>query len=85
MISNGVDRYLKSVVRGKVLSIVLKVEEPGNGFEAWRRLYLEYRPRHAGRKVTMLEAVLHDAPQAGEDFGAQVKSGTWEISSHLSR
>jgi len=54
-------------VPGKALNIVKQVER-GNGFEAWRRLWSEYRPNIAGRKVNLLERVMEDKPGPGEDF-----------------
>ena len=69
VMSKGIMQALRSLVDGKALDIVKSVTEKGNGFEAWRRLWHEYRPHTAGRKATMLEAVMEDKPLAGEDFG----------------
>ena len=64
----GIMQALRALVDGKALDIVKSVMEKGNGFEAWRRLWREYRPHAAGRKVTMLEAVTEDRFRDGEDF-----------------
>ena len=69
VMAQGIMQALRSLVDGKALDIVKSVAEKGNGFEAWRWLWREYRPHTAGRKVAMLEAVMEDRPQAGEDFG----------------
>ena len=66
--SRGVHQALSSMVDGKALDIVKSVADRGNGFERWRRLWAEYRPHTAGRKVSLLEAVMEDVPRTGEDF-----------------
>ena len=67
VMSKGVMQALRSLVDGKALDIVKSVPA-GNGFEAWRRLFAEYKPQTAGRKVSMLEAVMEDRQRDGEDF-----------------
>ena len=68
VMAKGVNQALRCLVEGKELDIVKSVEEKGNGFEAWRRLWAEYRPQTAGRKVSLVEAVMEDRPKEGEDF-----------------
>lgn len=68
VMAKGVNQALRGLVEGKALDIVKSVEERGNGFEAWRRLWAEYRPQTAGRKVSLVEAVMEDRPKEGEDF-----------------
>ena len=65
---SGVAQALKSMVDGKALAIVKFVPDKSNGFEMWRRLWAEYRPRSAGWKVCLLESVMDDRPKEGEDF-----------------
>ena len=55
VMAQGVAQALKSMVDGKALDIVKSVVERSNGFEMWRRLWAEYRPQSAGRKVCLLE------------------------------
>ena len=68
VMAKGVNQALRGLVEGKALDIAKSVEEKGNGFEAWRRLWAEYRPQTAGRKVSLVEAVMQDRPKEGEDF-----------------
>ena len=48
VVSRGIMQALRAMVDGKALNIVKSVQESGNGFEAWRRLFREYRPKPAG-------------------------------------
>jgi len=66
----GVNQALRSLVEGKALDIVKQVPEKGNGFEAWRRLWAEYRPLNANRKVSLLERVMDERPSSSEDFSS---------------
>ena len=66
VMAKGVDQALRGLVEGKALDIVRSVEEKGNGFEAWRRFWAECRPQTAGRKVSLVEAVMEDRPKEGE-------------------
>ncbi len=68
VIAKGIMQALRSLVDGKALDIVKSSQEKGNGFDAWRRLRAEYRSHLAGRKMTMLEAVMERRPRDGEDF-----------------
>ena len=68
VVAQGVAQALKSMVDGKALDIVKSVPEKQNGFEMWRRLFAEYRPQSAGRKVCLLESVMDGRPKDGEDF-----------------
>ena len=65
--SRGIHQALRSLVDGKALDIVRGVER-GNGFEAWQKLWAEYRPHTAGHKVSLLEAAMEDHPKTGEGF-----------------
>ncbi len=67
IMSRSVLQALKNLTDGKALSIIKQVEK-GNGFEAWRRLWAEYRPNIAGRKVSLLEQVMVTKPAEGESF-----------------
>ena len=60
VMANGIKQVLRPMCGGKALSIVRNVEERGNGFEAWRRLMKEYRPRVAVHKVGLLEQIMED-------------------------
>jgi hypothetical protein len=68
VMAKAVSQALRALVSGKALNIVKQCER-GNGFECWRRLWSEYRPDVAGRKLSMLESIMEDKPAAGEDFG----------------
>ena len=68
VMAQGDAQALKSMVDGKALDIVKSVPDKSNGFEMWRRLWAEYRPQSAGRKVCLLESVMDDRPKGGEDF-----------------
>ena len=51
VMAKGIHQSLRSLVEGKALNIVKSVRD-GNGFEVWRRLWAEYRPNVAGRKIS---------------------------------
>ena len=68
IMAQGVAQALKSMVNGKALDIVKSVPDKSNGFEMWRRLWAEYRPQSAARKVCLLESVMDDRPKDGETF-----------------
>ena len=78
VVAKAVSLALKTMTGGKALNIVKQVER-GNGFEAWRRLWSEYRPNIAGRKVNLLERVMEDKPASGEDFSSWYFSWTEKI------
>ncbi len=63
VMAKGVMQALRSLVDGKALDIVKSVAEKGDGFEAWRRLWAEYRPHTAGRKATIQEAAWKTSPR----------------------
>ena len=68
VMAQGVAHALMSMVDGKALDITKSVPDKSNGFEMWRRLWAEYRPQSAGRKVSLLESVMEDRSRDGEDF-----------------
>jgi len=78
VVAKAVSLALKTTTGGKALNIVKQVER-GNGFEAWRRLWSEYRPNIAGRKINLLERVMEDKPASGEDFSSWYFSWTEKI------
>ena len=65
VVSKGVMQALRAMAGGKALNIVKSV---GNGFEAWRLLHREYRPRTAGRGAHLIEQVMESRPADGQDY-----------------
>ena len=68
-ISRSISAALRSMTGGKALNIVKGVER-GNGFECWRRLWAEYRPAIAARRMNLLEGVMSSKPGLNEDFSS---------------
>ena len=67
VMAKGIHQSLRSLVEGKTLNIVKSVRD-GNSFEVWRRLWAEYRPNVAGRKISLLENVMNSSPKPSEEF-----------------
>ena len=73
--SKGVMQALRCLCSGKALDIIEAVPDRGGGFEAWRRLWGEYRPSTSGRKASMMESIMEDRPKPGEKLSASGTTG----------
>ena len=65
VIAEGITRMLTSMVGGRALNIIKSNPVPKNGFEAWRRLFAEYKPLTGSRRMSLIEAVIDSRPAAG--------------------
>ena len=70
VVAKGVVQALRALAGGKALNIVKSVSDAGNGFEAWRLLHREYRPRTAGRGAHLTEQVMESRSADGQDYAA---------------
>ena len=68
VMASGIMRALKALVDGKALDIIAVANEKSNGFEAWRLLNREYKPKLAGSRLVSIEDVMSSQPKSGEDF-----------------
>ena len=67
---------LAMLVTGCALAEV-RMTNPGNGFEAWRRLCMRYEPKTRNRQLGLLDAALHPN-LTGEDYTVLDKINEWE-------